>query len=100
MRTAGHHNQHAYGDSMASLRLTSWVAAVLAAASATSMVHAQNSLDDSGYRSAQNFRAFQQAGGGEEDRPTVIGRLEWLKARYGATRPADLSQRVAAEWAK
>jgi photosystem II stability/assembly factor-like uncharacterized protein len=85
---------------MAQLKLTTWLAAILAAAGATSTVHAQSTLDDSGYRSAQTFRAFQKAGGGEEDRPTVIGRLEWLKARYGATRPADFSQRVAAEWAK
>jgi hypothetical protein len=29
-----------------------------------------------------------------------MGRLEWLKARYGETRPVDFSRRMAAEWAR
>jgi photosystem II stability/assembly factor-like uncharacterized protein len=62
-----------------------------------SVAGAQTATDDSGYRSTQDFRSFQAAGGGEEDRPTVIGRLEWQKARYGAL-PADFSRRMAQEW--
>ncbi|MBI3349666.1 MAG: hypothetical protein HY020_20955 [Burkholderiales bacterium] len=57
---------------------------------------AQFATDDSGYTSAQTFRSFQAAGGGEEDRPTIFGRLEWQKARYG-TLPADFSQRMLTE---
>jgi len=67
--------------------------ALVASAALFSSAYAQTATDDSGYRSAQTFRQFQAAGGGEEDRPAVIGRLEWLKARYGAV-PADFSRRV------
>jgi photosystem II stability/assembly factor-like uncharacterized protein len=77
-----------------------WLGVILATAGAASLAHAQTATDDSGYRSAQNFKIFQSAGGGEEERPTVLGRLEWLKARYGKTLPADFSRRMAAEWAK
>ncbi|TFV93869.1 hypothetical protein E4K72_19185 [Oxalobacteraceae bacterium OM1] len=69
---------------------------VLAAASVCTLASAQSATDDSGYRSSQTFRSFWSAGHGEEDRPTVIGRLEWLKARYG-TLPADFSRRMAQE---
>ena len=54
--------------------------AVVAACGWIAPATAQRALDDSGYRSAQDFRAFQAAGSGEEDRPTVMGRLEWLSA--------------------
>src|SRR6478672_10756277 len=89
--TSGHNN----GDNMASLLPSKWLGVTLAAAGAVSMAHAQTATDDSGYRSAQDFRIFQSAGGGEEERPTVMGRLEWLKARYGKTLPADFSRRMA-----
>lgn len=82
------------------LRKATWLGGLCAAAGTMSLVQAQTATDDSGYRSTQTFRSFQAAGGGEEDRPTVMGRLEWLKARYGATRPADFSRRIAQEWAK
>ena len=58
--------------------------------------HAQPAPNESGYTSSQNLRGFLAAGGGEESRPAVIGRLEWTKARYGAI-PADFSQRMIAE---
>jgi photosystem II stability/assembly factor-like uncharacterized protein len=80
------------------LRAASWLGVVLAAGSAISVAQAQSTTDDSGYKSAQDFRSFQAAGEGEEDRPTVMGRLEWLKARYGATRPEDFSRRMAQEF--
>lgn len=85
---------------MALIRTTNWLGVLLAAAGALSVpaTQAQTATDDSGYRSAQDFRTFQAAGGGEEDRPTVMGRLEWQKARYGATVPADFSQRMAQEF--
>lgn len=85
---------------MASLIPRKWLGAILTTAGVASIAHAQTATDDSGYRSAQDFRAFQQAGSGEEDRPTVLGRLEWLKARYGATLPADFSRRMAQEWSR
>jgi photosystem II stability/assembly factor-like uncharacterized protein len=80
------------------LRAASWLGVVLATGSAISVAQAQSTTDDSGYKSAQDFRSFQAAGEGEEDRPTVMGRLEWLKARYGATRPEDFSRRMAQEF--
>jgi photosystem II stability/assembly factor-like uncharacterized protein len=82
---------------MALLRAVVWFGA-LAAASAISVAQAQSTTDDSGYRSAQDYRQFSAAGQGEEDRPTVLGRLEWLKARYGETLPAGFSQRMAQEF--
>ena len=60
---------------------------------AASGANAQPAPPDSGYVSAQTFRGFRAAGGGEEDRPTVFGRLEWIKARYGVI-PADFSQNI------
>ena len=51
---------------------------------------------ETGYTSSQNLRSFLAAGGGEENRPTVLGRLEWTKARFG-TIPADFSQKMIAE---
>jgi photosystem II stability/assembly factor-like uncharacterized protein len=83
---------------MTFMRAASWLGALLATAGVISTAGAQTTLDDSGYRSAQDFRAFHAAGGGEEERPTVMGRLEWQKARYGATLPADFSQRMAQEF--
>jgi photosystem II stability/assembly factor-like uncharacterized protein len=85
---------------MALLRAVGWLGAMFAAAGAISAAQAQTATDDSGYRSAQDFRAFRSAGSGEEDRPTVLGRLEWLKARYGATLPPDFSRRMAQEFYK
>jgi photosystem II stability/assembly factor-like uncharacterized protein len=81
-------------------RATSWLGVLFATAGAIAMAQAQTATDDSGYRSAQNFRAFQAAGGGEEERPAVMGRLEWLKARYGETLPSDFSRRMAQEFSK
>ena len=72
------------------------LATLVALAGMIANAYAQSATDDSGYRSAQNFRQFHAAGQGEESRPTVQGRLEWQKARYGAL-PADLSRRVAQE---
>lgn len=69
------------------------------AAGTMALAGAQSATDDSGYRSAQDFRSFQAAGGGEEQHPTVMGRLEWQKARYGAL-PADFSQRMVQEWSR
>ncbi|TFW33625.1 WD40/YVTN/BNR-like repeat-containing protein [Massilia horti] len=83
---------------MALIRAVGWLGATLALAGAISVAQAQTATDDSGYRSAQDFRVFQAAGSGEEDRPTVMGRLEWLKARYGATLPPDFSRRMAQEF--
>jgi photosystem II stability/assembly factor-like uncharacterized protein len=83
---------------MTFIRAASWLGALFAAAGAISVAQAQSPTDDSGYRSAQNFRTFQAAGGGEEEHPTVMGRLEWQKARFGATLPADFSQRMAQEF--
>ena len=85
---------------MTLLHKATWLGGLFAAAGAMSLTQAQTATDDSGYRSTQTFRSFQAAGGGEEDRPTVMGRLEWLKARYGATRPADFSRRMVQAWAK
>ena len=82
---------------MTFIRAASWLGALVATASVFSAASAQTATDDSGYRSAQNFRVFQSAGGGEEERPTVMGRLEWQKARYGASLPPDFSQRMARE---
>ena len=84
---------------MASLLPSKWFAVIIAAAGAASLAQAQTPTYDSGYRSTQTFRSFQNAGGDEEARPTVMGRLEWLKARYGASLPADFSRRMAQEWA-
>lgn len=84
---------------MASLLPSKWFAVIIAAAGVASLAQAQTPTDDSGYRSTQTFRSFQNAGGDEEARPTVMGRLEWLKARYGASLPADFSRRMAQEWA-
>ena len=67
------------------LRKATLLGGVCAAAGTVTLAQAQTALDDSGYRSTQTFRSFQAAGGDEEARPTVMGRLEWLKARYGAT---------------
>ena len=83
---------------MTFIRAASWLGALFATAGVISTAGAQTALDDSGYRSAQDFRAFRAAGGGEENRPTVMGRLEWQKARYGATMPGDFSQRMAQEF--
>jgi hypothetical protein len=83
---------------MTFIRAASWLGALFAAAGAMSVAQAQTATDDSGYRSAQTFRTFQAAGGGEEERPTVMGRLEWQKARFGAVLPADFSQRMAREF--
>lgn len=85
---------------MAWLRTASWLGAFCAMAGTVSLAHAQSATDDSGYRSTQTFRSYQAWPGDDEDKPTVLGRLEWLKARYGATRPADFSRRMAQEWAK
>jgi hypothetical protein len=85
---------------MTSFFPSKWLGVILTTAGVVSIAQAQSTLDDSGYRSAQDFRAFQSAGGGEEERPTVLGRLEWLKARYGKTLPADFSRRMADEWAR
>ncbi|MGZ5199140.1 MAG: WD40/YVTN/BNR-like repeat-containing protein [Telluria sp.] len=85
---------------MALLRAVGWLGAIVAAASAISVAQAQSTTDDSGYRSAQDYRSFSTAGEGEEDRPTVLGRLEWLKARYGEKLPADFSRRMAQEFYK
>ena len=52
--------------------------------------------NETGYTSSQNLRSFLATGGGEESRPTVLGRLEWTKARFG-TIPADFSQKMIAE---
>jgi photosystem II stability/assembly factor-like uncharacterized protein len=82
------------------LHKATWLGGLFAAAGTMSLAQAQTATDDSGYRSAQTFRSFQTSGEGEEDRPTVMGRLEWLKARYGATVPADFSRRMVQEWAK
>ncbi|TFW33626.1 WD40/YVTN/BNR-like repeat-containing protein [Massilia horti] len=82
---------------MALKRAVGWLGATLALAGAISVAQAQTETDDSGYRSAQDFRTFQAAGEDEEDRPSVIGRLEWMKARYGATLPPDLSRRMVQE---
>jgi photosystem II stability/assembly factor-like uncharacterized protein len=84
---------------MASICSVKWLVALAAAAGAVSAAHAQTPVDDSGYRSKQDFRSFRAAGNGEEDRPTVLGRLEWLKARYG-TLPPDFSRRMAQEVAR
>ena len=84
---------------MASSCSAKWLLALTAAAGAVSAAQAQTALDDSGYRSTQNFQSFQAAGSGEEDRPTVLGRLEWLKARYGIL-PADFSRRMVQELAR
>src|SRR4051812_19392776 len=73
--------------------------AFCAAAGIASIAIAQTATDDSGYRSNQTFRSYQASGTDEESHPTVKGRLEWLKARYGAVLPADLSRRVAQELA-
>jgi photosystem II stability/assembly factor-like uncharacterized protein len=64
------------------------------------MAYAQSATDDSGYRSTQTFRSFQAWPGEEEDKPVILGRLEWLKARFGATMPADFSQRMIQEWSR
>jgi photosystem II stability/assembly factor-like uncharacterized protein len=72
----------------------------ICAVAAAPIAAAQTATDDSGYRSAQDFKKFHAAGSGEEDRPTVLGRLEWQKARYGATLPPDFSRRVAQEFRK
>jgi photosystem II stability/assembly factor-like uncharacterized protein len=85
---------------MALFRAPNWLGIVLAAACAVPLAQAQTATDDSGYRSAQNFRTFQAAGAGEEDRPTVMGRLEWLKARFGESLPADFSRRMAQEFSR
>ncbi|MDB5756018.1 MAG: hypothetical protein JWR56_2446 [Massilia sp.] len=85
---------------MTFIRAASWLGVLVATAGMISVAGAQSASDDSGYRSAQDFRQFQAAaaGGGEEQRPTVMGRLEWQKARYGAALPADFSQRMAQEF--
>jgi photosystem II stability/assembly factor-like uncharacterized protein len=85
---------------MTIIRAASWLGILVATAGMISVAGAQSASDDSGYRSAQDFRQFQaaSAGGGEEQRPTVMGRLEWQKARYGAALPADFSQRMAQEF--
>ncbi len=75
------------------------IGTLIAMTAAVSNAYAQTATDDSGYQSAQTFQQFQAAGGGQENRPTVQGRLEWQKARYGAL-PADFSKRVAAELAR
>ncbi|GAB3453393.1 hypothetical protein GCM10027321_03480 [Massilia terrae] len=83
---------------MALIRAAGWLGAMFAAASVFSVAHAQSTTDDSGYKSKQDYMSFSAAGQGEEDRPTVMGRLEWLKARYGESLPADFSRRMAAEF--
>lgn len=86
------------GQTRTFIRAASWFGALVAAAGVISVAQAQTATDDSGYRSAQDCRAFQAAGGGEEQHPTVMGRLERQKARFGATLPADFSQRMAQEF--
>jgi photosystem II stability/assembly factor-like uncharacterized protein len=81
---------------MTFIRAAGRLAALLVAAGIVSPASAQSTTDDSNYRSAQTFRDFHAAGGGEEDRPTILGRLEWQKARYGAI-PSDFSQRMITE---
>jgi photosystem II stability/assembly factor-like uncharacterized protein len=83
---------------MALLRAAVWLGALVATAGAISVAQAQSTTDDSGYRSAQDYRSFSTGGEGEEDRPTVLGRLEWLKARYGEKLPSDFSRRMAQEF--
>lgn len=82
---------------MTFIRAAQPAAALLTAIGMLSAAAAQTAASDSTYTSAQNFKAFQAAGNGEENRPTVQGRLEWQKARFGATLPADFSRRMAAE---
>lgn len=85
---------------MTFIRSASWLAALSATLGFLSPAGAQTSPYDSGYVSAQTGASFMAAGGGEEDRPTVQGRLEWQKARFGAVLPGDYSRRVARELAK
>lgn len=84
------------GTNMTLARTAGHLGAVVAALSFVCVAHAQSATDDSGYTSAQTFRGFQAAGGGGENRPTVFGRLEWLKARFG-TIPENFSQQMVAE---
>lgn len=74
--------------------------ALLALIGSITSLHAQTlsppAPNESGYTSNQNLRSFLAAGSGEEDRPTVTGRMEWTKARYGVI-PADFSQNILNE---
>jgi photosystem II stability/assembly factor-like uncharacterized protein len=85
---------------MAWLRTAGRLGAFCAVAGTVSLAHAQTATDDSGYRSKQTFRTFQAWPGDDEDKPTILGRLEWLKARFGETVPADFSQRMIQEWSR
>jgi photosystem II stability/assembly factor-like uncharacterized protein len=85
---------------MALLRAAAWLGAIVATAGAISVAQAQSTTDDSGYRSAQDYRSFSSAPGDDEDKPAIMGRLEWLKARYGQTLPSDFSRRMASEFYK
>ncbi|WLI88107.1 hypothetical protein Q4S45_15335 [Massilia sp. R2A-15] len=84
---------------MTCIRAAMRLGALCFAAGTMALAGAQTATDDSGYRSAQDFRMFQAAGGGEEQHPTVIGRLEWQKARFG-TLPSDFGQRMVQEWSR
>lgn len=72
------------------------LAALVASLGIANLAAAQPAPNDSGYKSSQTFRSFRAAGGGEEGRPTILGRLEWQKARYGVL-PEDFSQRMIDE---
>ncbi len=85
---------------MTFIRAAGRLAALLIAVGLVSPVVASAAQADSGYVSTQTFRQFQAAGGGEENRPVIQGYVEWQKARFGATLPADYSRRMAAEFAK
>jgi photosystem II stability/assembly factor-like uncharacterized protein len=73
--------------------------AVLALSQAFTQTVSAQAPSDSAITSAVDFKTFSSVPGGEEDKPSIRGRLEWTRARFSDAKPKDYSARVVKELA-
>ncbi len=66
---------------------------IVVSTACVSIAYAQ-SRSDAALQSPINFKVFEQGPGGEEGRPSVRGRLEWLRARFSDAKPTEYAKGV------